>query len=224
MTPEDRQFVVPVHDLDRTGRDVHAILTKEWIDAVLAETELRRSSPEGTLEAHLSKTGNDILVRGTIRIALEIECARCLEPVRLDRPLDLTLLLRPAPQTKRPQGNAARPTPHRERLKAGASKGPAKPERKASRRTEEEYEFTAEEADADVYEGDEVVLDRFVREAILLEEPIFPLCSDACEGIRPPPQSRPPHHSPGEAADATQATDPRVARIADILAKRKTKE
>lgn len=226
MNPEGRQFVVPVHDLDRTGRDVSAVLSKEWIDAVLAETELRRASDEGSLVAHLSKTGNEILVRGTVRVALEIDCARCLEPVRLDRPLELTLLLRPAaPQAKRPQGSAARPIPHRERLKAGVQKGGAtKQDRKPSRpRPEEEYEFTAQEADADVYEGDEVVLDRFIREAILLEEPIFPLCSDACEGIRPAPQTSPPHHSQGEAADATQATDPRLARIAE-LAKRKTKE
>lgn len=219
MMPEGRHFVVPVHDLDLTGRDVHATITKEWLDAVLAETELRRAGPEGELDVHISKTGNDVLVRGAIRVALEIDCARCLEPVRLDRPLELTLLLHPAPATKRPQGSPARPTPHRELRKADGPKPSGKPERKPSRtRTDEEYEFSADEADTDVYEGDEVVLDRFVREAILLEEPIFPLCSDACEGIRPPP------HPPGEAADATQAPDPRLARIADLLAKRKTKE
>lgn len=208
-------FVVPVHDLDLAGRDVRASITKEWLDAILAEagTELRRAGPEGLLDVHVSKTGGEVLVRGTVRVELEIDCARCLEPVRLNRPIDLTLLLRPSTHapTKRAQA-PVRPIPHRER--AAATKAV---EKKPKARADEEYEFSAEEADADVYEGEEVVLDGFVREAILLEEPIFPLCSDACEGIRPPP-------SPGEAEGATHAPDPRLSRIAELLAKQESKK
>ena len=48
-----------------------------------------------------------------------------------------------------------------------------------------EYEFSSDEAEVDVYDGELVVLDGFVREAILLEMPIFPLCSESCPGIRP---------------------------------------
>lgn len=215
-------FVVPVHDLDVAGRDVRATITKEWLDAVLADVELRRAGPEGQLDVHVSRTGNDILVRGTIHVDLEMGCARCLEPVRLGGDIPLTLLLRPSPKTQRPQGSAARPTPHRER--AGKAEPKAKPSRP---RVEDEYEFSPEEADTDVYEGDEVVLDGFVREAILLEEPIFPLCSDACEGIRPPPASPPPSSSPtssGEAADAMPVKDSRFARIAELVAQKQSKK
>jgi uncharacterized protein len=61
-----------------------------------------------------------------------------------------------------------------------------------------------------------VVLDRFVREAILLESPIFPLCSEACEGIRP-------------ASDSAQGfegavTDPRLLPLLELAKRRKMKE
>ena len=49
-----------------------------------------------------------------------------------------------------------------------------------------EYEFNSEEADHDEYDGETVILDPFVREAILLELPNFPLCSETCAGISPP--------------------------------------
>src|SRR5690606_3988104 len=48
---------------------------------------------------------------------------------------------------------------------------------------DEEYELSAGEADLDVYDGETVVLDNFVREAILLEVPAFPLCDEACPGL-----------------------------------------
>lgn len=214
------QFVVPVHDLDLTGRDLRATLTKEWLDSVLEDTELRLQGPEGFLDVHVSKTGNDVLVRGVVHVDLETSCARCLEPVQLGGDIDLTLLLRPSAKAQRPVGSAARPVPHRER--AGTAKKAETKSKPSRPRPEDEYEFTSEEADTDLYEGDEVVLDGFVREAILLEEPIFPLCSDACEGIRPPPQSSPT--SPGEAADAKPATDPRFARIAELVAQKQTKK
>jgi len=214
-------FVVPVHDLDVVGRDVRAPLTKEWLDTALEDSELRAAGPEGWIDLHLSKTGHDVLVRGTVHAEVETPCARCLEPVRLGGDLELTLLLHPAKKTTQPQrtqGAPVRPIPHRERA---ARKDKDKEERKPSRAREvEEYEFTSEEADSDVYEGDSVVLDGFVREVILLEAPIFPLCSEACEGIRPPPI---PPSSSGEGADAT-AQDSRLSRFAELLAENKTKK
>lgn len=46
-----------------------------------------------------------------------------------------------------------------------------------------EYEFSANEAEYDLYDGETVALDAFVREALLLEMPNFPLCSEDCPGI-----------------------------------------
>lgn len=217
MTPRPA-FVVPIHDLDVVGRDVRAPLTKEWLELALEGSELRAAGAEGWIDLHLSKTGHDVLLRGTVHVDLEIACARCLEPVRMGGDLELTLLLRPAKKASQQrlhgQGSPARPIPHRER----ARKGERKPSR--ARAVEEEYEFTAEEADTDVYEGDSVTLDGFVREVILLETPIFPLCSEACEGIRPPPI---PTSLSGEGADASPQ-DPRLSRIAELLAENQTKK
>lgn len=209
-------FSVPVHDLDISGKDLRAKIPGAWLDSVLAESHLRHIG-EGELDVHLSQTGQEVLVRGTIRVTLEVECARCLAPVRLGDEFELTLLLRPSTKPRRATGSAARPIPHRERM-------PKKAERKSrrSRPAEEEYEFTSEEADMDVYEGDEIVLDGFVREALLLEEPISPLCSDACEGIRPPADSSPQAYEDG--ADTIQASDPRLSRIAELISQKKTKK
>jgi uncharacterized protein len=74
----------------------------------------------------------------------------------------------------------------------------------------------AEEADTDTYEGEEVVLDGFIREAILLESPIFPLCSEACKGLRPAGESAP---NSGRAA-----TDPRLLPLAELARRRTMKE
>ena len=49
-----------------------------------------------------------------------------------------------------------------------------------------------------------MVLDPFIREAILLEVPNFPLCSDACPGIR---------RADLERAEPAPAIDPRLAPL-----------
>ncbi len=68
----------------------------------------------------------------------------------------------------------------------GARKTPStrpKTRHSPAKAKDEEYEFTSGEADVDTYDGETVVLDGFVREAILLEVPNFPLCSEGCPGI-----------------------------------------
>jgi uncharacterized protein len=79
---------------------------------------------------------------------------------------------------------------------------------------DEEYEFSAAEADVDTYDGEVVVLDPFVREALLLEVPNFPLCSEGCPGIGP--AAEPP---PGEAGGAARPLDPRLAPLGALRAK-----
>ncbi len=57
-----------------------------------------------------------------------------------------------------------------------------------------------DEVNRDYYRGAEVVLDPMVREHLLLEAPMKPLCSDACEGIAIPAHLRPPAEVFGDAA------------------------
>jgi uncharacterized protein len=188
-------FIVPVHDLDVLGRDVQFPITAAWLRGALEECEMQPAGPEGSLDVHVNKTGNEVLVQGQVDVSLVVPCARCLEPVSLRPHIELSLLLFPAtPDAPAKGGPKAAPT----------------------RKTGSENEFDGEEADVDTYEGDEVVLDRFVREAILLESPTFPLCSEACEGIRPASESAP--------TPAGAVTDPRLLPLLELAKRKNWKE
>jgi uncharacterized protein len=188
-------FVVRVHDLDVGGRNVQFELTPAWLRGALEGAEIQPTATTGVLDAHLIQTGNEVLVQGQIDVELTIPCARCLGPVLLRPHIELSLLLFPA-----------------------ASAGAERARRPGTRGkvSEDATEFEAEDADTDTYDGEEVVLDRYVREAILLESPIFPLCSEACEGIRAALQSAP--------ASGQSVTDPRLLPLLELAKRRSMKE
>ena len=71
--------------------------------------------------------------------------------------------------------------------------------------------FSSEEADVDFYDGETVVLDEFLREAVLLEVPSFPLCSEDCPGIRPSAKSTPERSEP--------VLDPRLSPLRALKTK-----
>lgn len=48
-----------------------------------------------------------------------------------------------------------------------------------------EAEISAEDADTLPYDGETLVLDDLVRDELVLETPMIPLCSEDCAGIRP---------------------------------------
>jgi len=136
-------------------------------------------------------------VRGRVKAEVEVPCARCLAPVPVNIDTEIGLLLKPRPQAHESQkGTVANGKPS-----ASAKSGQATASSKAKRK-ETEYEFTAEEADEDTYDGERVVLDPFVREAILLELPSFPLCSEACPGIGDAASEGLPGLRPGSPAAA----------------------
>jgi uncharacterized protein len=189
-------FVVPIHDLDATGRDFTFAVPATWLRGALQGCEVQPAGSDGELSVSLSKTGRKVLVRGTVMVDLAVPCARCLEPVHLGPRVGISLVLTSASQ--QPRASAAA----RGRGKRSA-----------------EDEFQAEEAELDTFEGEEVTLDRFVREAILLESPIFPLCSEACEGIRPTEEAGPPAPSEG-----SRVSDPRFLPLLEMVKKRSIKE
>jgi len=220
-------FTIAAADVDAAGRSLEAELPVAWLDAQLGEANLHGTAP-GHLIARLSRSAGDIVVRGKVRAVLQTECARCVEPAKIDVDTELALLLRPDPSilaaekaakvaakaaaasakgeggksTAKGRGEAARP----------AGKEGKGGKRSAKEKVGPEYEFTSDEADIDAYDGETVVLDDFVREAILLEIPIFPLCSESCAGIRPA--------SP-DVADVrgeTPRIDPRLAPLGALRA------
>lgn len=170
------QFAVSANDIDISGTSLDVPLPTDWLSAELADAAVTGRAP-GHLSARLSRTGNEIVVRGRVKAPVATPCARCLAPAPLDIDAELSLLLRPAPKAEgHGQGG------HRHRRDDAGRNGAAKADAKTK---EPEYEFSAEEADVDTYDGETVVLDPFIREAILLEMPNFPLCSEACPGIGP---------------------------------------
>jgi uncharacterized protein len=203
-------FVFPIHDLDVTGRDARFPVTSAWLRGALEGCEMQPAGPEGLLEVHLTKTGNEVLVQGHVDVRMVIPCARCLKPVELRPHMELALLLFPGTASHAPrQGARAQ----------GAPPNQARPRDGAHNRKPalaESGEFSPDDAEVDTYEGDEVVLDRFVREAILLESPTFPLCSEACEGIRPASEAAPEAQGP--------VTDPRLLPLLELAKRRNWKE
>jgi len=194
-------LAVSAHDIDTAGLAVEADLPPAWLAAELTDAALTAGAP-GHLSARLSRSSDDIIVRGRVKAALTTPCARCLDPAEVPIDTELSLLLRPAP---------AEHAGHHAPSKNGKSKRPSEP----AHTEEDEYEFTAEEADIDTYDGETVVLDGFVREAILLEVPKFPLCSEGCPGIRPAAVEAP--------EDTGPRIDPRLAPLGALSDKLRDK-
>jgi uncharacterized protein len=64
----------------------------------------------------------------------------------------------------------------------------------------EEIDVRLDEVNRDYYGGREIVLDPMVREYLLLEVPMKPLCSEGCKGIAMPAHLRPPDDVFGDSA------------------------
>ncbi len=80
-----------------------------------------------------------------------------------------------------------------------------------------ERELSEEEADTLPFEGETVVLDDLVRDELLLEIPMIPLCSEACPGMSsalPQGQDRDASQGSGE-----KPVDPRLAPLLGFTGK-----
>lgn len=161
---------------------VEANLTAAWLNAALREAAA--GAPPGAADAEicglltgrLSRSGNDIVVRCRVLARVGTPCVRCLDPALVSVQADLSLLLQPVLRSE---------------LRLGPARAGWAPE----------HEFSVAEADLDVYDGETVVLDDFVREAILLEIPNFPLCSPSCPGIAATGTCIAPQPAPAPALD-----------------------
>jgi uncharacterized protein len=187
---------ISAHDLDTAGFAVDVDLPVPWLEQELCDAELTAVAP-GHFDGRLSRSGNLVVIRGRVRADVQTSCARCLLPATVHVLAEVSLLLKPAAPAAAPRHTS---DAHDGKRANGASKAAHK---------EPEWEFSAEDADVDTYDGETVVLDPFIREAILLEIPNFPLCSEACPGIRPA----------AEEPAAEPAVDPRLAPLRALRAK-----
>ncbi|MCA9607565.1 MAG: DUF177 domain-containing protein [Myxococcales bacterium] len=86
----------------------------------------------------------------------------------------------------------------------------------------DELELTPEDLDRDFYAGDTIVLDDAVRENLLLEVPIKPLCREECAGITVPAAVAGPADL--HAAATIGGVDPRLAPLLSLVGKVKPTE
>ncbi len=198
-------FSISVHDIDVGGLARSFELPLSWLELVLGDTEVSATGP-GHASVRLSRTGDDVVVLGKVEATLTQPCARCLRDTTTEVEGELALLLRPArgeaSAAKHGHGHAAgaaakegkEPGKRHERQggkEAARSNGSPRAPRDSASSDDDGYEFSSDEADQDSYDGEVVVLDDFLREALLLEVPSFPLCSEDCPGIRPPARAVP---------------------------------
>ncbi|HNS97708.1 MAG TPA: DUF177 domain-containing protein [Polyangiaceae bacterium] len=197
------RFVFSIKDLESGVHDVQEPLPCPWLQEILDDTDVTvPPSPEGLLEASLTLTGRNVLVRGHVQATVSLACARCLQPATIPIEAELSLLLVPGkPQKPKPATSKAFSN---QRRHAGAMED-----------DDDGDAIGPNDAELDTYTGDEIVLDGFIREAILLELPIFPLCSEACPGIGALPSDS------AQSATEGPPIDPRLAPLLELKIKSK---
>lgn len=229
------EFIVRIADLDAGPQRVERAIDRGWLARALADTEgtpWERPGDEGvgSVDLEVTKNGRRILVQGSVQARVTLPCARTLDPAHYDLNPKVFLLLSPAhdptaaatpshrgARARRPKKDAT-PGKAPEASSAVAKKG----KRKAAGWAEA-VELSAEDAAADTYSGEELLLDDFIREFIVLEFPMFPLRedlrSDAVEASSPLPSG-----TEATQLDGDRPVDPRLSPLAELKARLENKE
>jgi len=172
------ELTLKLRDIDEVGKDHSFQLSPEWMLRELADGLVRSAHSPGSLEVHVQLNGDEVLINGQVRAELVIECCRCLGEMACIVDTDLIALLSPAADDRR-RGDKA-----------------------------DEVELSEEDTYRAHYTGSEIVLDELVREHLILEVPMQPVCGPLCPGIPVPDHVRPP---PGVFDAPT--VDPRLAPL-----------
>jgi len=158
----DREFEIPVGDLDAAGKPFRFPVRAAWLRGALEGTAVGASEHDGHLELRLSRSGTDVVVRGTLEAHVTAPCSRCLEPAPVTVKESISALAVPATNGRESPGG------------------------------KDDDDLSPEQADLISYDGETLVLDDLVRDELLLGIPMIPLCSEACPGIQPPLASEEP--------------------------------
>src|SRR5690606_29650819 len=90
----------PDNDIRLEGLEIDLELPEAWLAKALGDTDVRVRGA-GRLVGRLSRSSNDIVVRGRLTADVEVPCVRCLEPATVAVRTELSLLLQPL---ARPEG------------------------------------------------------------------------------------------------------------------------
>lgn len=179
-------FVLHVPDIESTGKEHHFAVPATWVAHALAGSELRAdpSAPEGSLDVRADRSGG----AGDIVVTGKLRSRVITECVRCleDAAVDVDVDL------------AYLFSPR-------AAGAPA--------RADTAVDVDPDEPDRETYSGDDIVLDEIVREHLILEVPMQPLCSPDCAGIPIPDHVRPP------ADFGEEEVDPRLRPLSQLAAK-----
>jgi uncharacterized protein len=202
MAAERPLLAITRKDLENGPKHVRAELPAEWLTARLALTDAETAAAPtvapvlsaaqaGSVDLRFTPAGVDqFLLQGHVRAIVDVACSRCLDPAHVPVDAEITLLFVPK-----------------------APEGARRPKGRTSKDSDGEFEFEGDEADVAQYDGETVVLDDLVREAIVLEMPISPLCSESCAGMASDPKV-------AEKLEAARI-DPRLAPLAELAKKAK---
>jgi uncharacterized metal-binding protein YceD (DUF177 family) len=209
------EFELHVPDLDEHGKDYTFAVTRSWLAGTLEGVADVRApapgTPDGAMHVSAQKIGAEYLVRGTVDASLVADCYRCLEDVPLEVHAEVAVLFRPGPAAERggsaragdpsPRPGGARgPEPRGARPRGQEARAPERGGKRGARPAPDDAEeLDLEGPDRETFAGDAIVLDGLVRELLLLEVPMQPLCRDDCPGIAVPEHVKGPADLFGDA-------------------------
>ncbi|MEQ9081919.1 MAG: DUF177 domain-containing protein [Sandaracinaceae bacterium] len=195
-------LVLNVQDIGEAGKSYDFPLTREWLASALSDTGLSHTALSHT-EVSLAPDADE----GHLSLHAHKQGDDVIVTGKLRAALvtPCARCLEPAPvpvdaevvNLFTARGAALRPEP-------------------------DELDLTPEDLDREFYAGDRIVLDDIVREYLLLEVPIQPVCQPGCEGIPVPAAVAGPKDLRAEAK--VDGVDPRLAPLLSLVGKVPTEE
>ncbi|HEV8246071.1 MAG TPA: DUF177 domain-containing protein [Polyangiaceae bacterium] len=205
------EFVIPLADLDNGPKVADFAIPEPWLARALEGTDAVPRGEPGRLHVELAKNGREVLVRGHAEVAVSMPCVVTLDPLPFDLRPEILLLLSPAAAqstAKRKPGGAAAKGKAAPKEAGAAKKGKSR----GKRPWDDEPELSSRDAARDHFSGDQLALDEFVREFIVLELPMYPRRKDL-------PSAGDAAIGPAPEPEAPASIDPRLKPLAE-LAKR----
>ncbi len=155
---------VRVDSIGPQGRHLDTVLALGQVAEAFGAAECGyQVKDEVRFKADLALTGRTVRFKGLLKTNLEGSCTRCLGAVELPLERSFELSLRPSEG----KGSPGMPGQDREELGEGDADG----------------SFRLDEADEDVYHGDELDLWPLLREQLFLSLPDYLICEEDCLGL-----------------------------------------
>jgi uncharacterized protein len=230
-------YYASLHELEDGPKELTSAIPDDWLRKILEDTDAAPvGTNDGQLAVTLTKTGVDVLVQGYLTAHVSVPCSRTLDPAHYRVRSEVFLMLVPSAKWIHGLGDskagrkAARHLKRDQGIFDEKSKKSGKGGAVSTGGWENDALLSDQDAAQDTYSGDQIVLDGFIREFILLELPMIPLRED----LRGTPfEANPPlpdTHGTRSTANATPSgsadkpLDPRFSALAELKAQLEKKE